>query len=109
MSIARRSHGKSAHLGVFECVTIIAAQSGGGVEHFQGVRGQGLERGESDSSAKHVVGMGRDGEPTAFMNHVARIEGRFPLEKGKRRPDAKKMSFSGRDFDAGNNEKIIDG
>ena len=108
MRIARGGHGQAANLRVLERITIVATQGRRGIKHFDRVHRECFEGGKTDAGAKKIVGMRRNGEAAAFMNHVANFARRFSFQIRKRRADAQEMTIRGRDFDSGNDEKIVD-
>ena len=105
--VARSGHGKAARLRVFEGVTIVAPQGGRGVENFQGVNRQRLENRKTNAGAEEIVRMRGNGEPAAFVNDFANFAGRLPFQIRQRDTEAKQVAFRGRDFDAGDDEKIV--
>ena len=107
MGIARRRHGQAADLRIFEGIAIVAAQGGGGVENFERIDRQLFEGRETDPGAKQIIGMWRNGEPAALVNEIADFARRPAFEIGKRSADAEQMAFRRRDFDAGDDEKIV--
>ena len=100
MRVARCGHRQAAQLRVFEGVTIVAAQGGGGVEDFQGVDRQSFQDGKANAGAKEIVRVRRNGQPAAFVNDFADFAGRLAFQIGEGRADAKQVAFVGGDFDA---------
>src|SRR5678816_1500321 len=103
--VTRRRHGQTAELRILEGITVVAPQSGGGVENFESVDRQFLEGRKTDAGPKQVVRMRRNGEPAAFVDEIANLACRPPLQIGERRADREKMTLRGRHFDSGNDEE----
>src|SRR6266496_1333374 len=61
-----------------------------------------------DSGAKQIVRVRRNGEPAAFMNHLANLARRLSLQIRKRRADTEKMTIGCRHLHAGQDQEIID-
>ena len=100
MRVARRGHRQAAHLRVFESVTIVAAQGGGGVEDFERIDRQRFQNRKANPGAEEIVGMRRNREAAALVNHFANFAGRFAFQIRQGRADAEKMAFRRRHFDA---------
>jgi len=69
--VACRGHRQTADLCISEGVAIVAAQCGRGIEDLERVDLQLFETRETDSGAKQIVGMRRDGQPAFFMDEIA--------------------------------------
>src|SRR4051812_17110089 len=111
MSITRRGHRQPAFLRVFEGIKIVPSQRGRGIEHFNRVDRQRLEHGKTDSRAEQVVGVGRDGQTSAFMDQLANFASwaafKFSsIHQG--RSDAEQVTLGGSNLNPGDDEKVVD-
>src|SRR5436853_2380105 len=52
--------------------------------------------------------MRMNGETALFVNNLADFAGRFAFQIGKSRTDAEQVTFRGGNFDAGDDEEIVD-
>src|SRR6476619_5472379 len=105
--VAGRGHGQAADLCVLEGVTVIAAKSCRGVEHFDRIDSQRFQSGKTDPSAKQIIRMRRNGEPAALVDHVADLARRLSLQVRQLGTDTKQVPVGGSHFDSGQNETII--
>src|SRR4029077_4688978 len=106
MGVACRSHRQTADLRVLEGVTVIAAKSCRGVEHFDRIDSQRFQSGKTDPSAKQIIRMRRNGEPAALVDHVADLASRLSLQVRQLGTDTKQVPVRGSHLDPWQNEKI---
>src|SRR6267143_6630841 len=106
--VAGRSHGQTANLRVLESVTVVAAKRGRRVENLNRVYWERFQSGKTDSGAKQIVWMWRNGQTAAFMNDVTDFARRFSFQVGQLRTDTEKMTVGGGYLDSRQHEEIID-